>query len=331
MFLMNKKILYLSVYHGNQKGEPAGFIRFTERQRECRMEIQVKKAPDMEECTLLFYAGNEEIPVCPLPVQAGRISFEKNFPRDGENVLLRGIWYDSRRISQIGIRIGENVRIAGYLPGARAEAEETGQEQIRKRQGQEYEYVGGGEEGQTQKYVGGEEQGQAQRYVGDGKEGQAQRHVSNGKEEQTQKRVSEGKEESADFYVAGTGAECEEVLSFDSKWDQLMHEYPQIHPFGDDRVFISIEPKDFIVLRASCQKLVNNSFLLHGFYNYRYLILGPDKELGDRNGECFYLGVPGTYFEREKMVAVMFGFEGFECAGAVEIGKFGFYMRRVEL
>ena len=110
-----------------------------------------------------------------------------------------------------------------------------------------------------------------------------------------------------------------------------MNDYPQIHPFGDERVFISIEPKDFIILQASYQKLVNNSFLLHGFYNYRYLILGPDKEMGNGSGECFYLGVPGTYFEREKMVAVMFGFEGYECAGPVELGKFGFYMRKVEL
>ena len=60
------------------------------------------------------------------------------------------------------------------------------------------------------------------------------------------------------------------------------------------------------------------------------MILGPDKELGG-DGNCYYLGVPGTYFEREKMVAIMFGFEGFECDGAVEIGKFGYYMRRVEL
>lgn len=142
---------------------------------------------------------------------------------------------------------------------------------------------------------------------------------------------NERKEDSSDFYAAGIRQDIEEVYSFDNKWDQLTHEYPQIHPFGDERLFISIEPKDFIVLRSSCQKLVNNSFLLHGFYNYRYLILGPDKEMGNGSGDCFYLGVPGTYFEREKMVAVMFGFEGFECAGPAQIGKFGFYMRRVEI
>ncbi|NBJ91883.1 hypothetical protein [Parablautia muri] len=115
------------------------------------------------------------------------------------------------------------------------------------------------------------------------------------------------------------------------KWEQLQQCYKKVHPFGDERVFLSIEPKDFVVLQAPYQRLVNNSFLLHGFYNYRHMILGPDKELGNGEGNCFYLGVPGTYFEREKMVAIMFGFEGFECDGAVEIGKFGYYMRRVEL
>ena len=118
---------------------------------------------------------------------------------------------------------------------------------------------------------------------------------------------------------------------FENKWEQLQQNYQTVHPFGDQRIFLSIEPKDFVVLQAPFQKLVNNSFLLHGFYNYRHLILGPDKELGGEGKIRFYLGVPGTYFEREKMVAVMFGFEGFECAGSVEVGKFGYYMRRVEL
>ncbi|MGN0376292.1 MAG: DUF6128 domain-containing protein [Suilimivivens sp.] len=115
------------------------------------------------------------------------------------------------------------------------------------------------------------------------------------------------------------------------KWEQLKSQYKVIHPFGDEREFISIEPKDFIILREAYQKLVNNSFLLHGFYNYRHLILGKDYKLGTDTETCFYLGVPGVFFEREKMVAVMFGFEGFETAGPVEIGKFGYYLRKVEI
>jgi len=115
----------------------------------------------------------------------------------------------------------------------------------------------------------------------------------------------------------------------EDKWQQLLKTYPRVHPFGDERVFITLEPKDFVILHSSCQKLVNNSFLLHGFYNYRHIILGFCSGIG--TGEECYLGVPGTYYEREKMVAVMFGFEGFECNGPVENGKFGYYMRKVEL
>lgn len=115
------------------------------------------------------------------------------------------------------------------------------------------------------------------------------------------------------------------------KWEQLKSQFKVIHPFGDEREFISMEIKDFTVLRENYQKLVNNSFLLHGFYNYRHLILGKDYKIGADNETCFYLGVPGVFFEREKMVAVMFGFEGFESSGSVEIGKFGYYLRRVEI
>lgn len=111
---------------------------------------------------------------------------------------------------------------------------------------------------------------------------------------------------------------------YEDKWEQLLATYEQIHPYGDNRTYVKLQPKDFIILRENYQHLVNNSFLLHGFYNYRYLILGREKD--------FYLGVPGVFYEREKMVALMFGFEAFECEGGeAEEGKFGYYLRKVEL
>ena len=125
--------------------------------------------------------------------------------------------------------------------------------------------------------------------------------------------------------------ELKAVSIASDKWEQLKNQFKIMHPFGDEREFVSIEIKDFTVLREAYQKLVNNSFLLHGFYNYRHLILGKDCRIGTSNEVCFYLGVPGVFFEREKMVAVMFGFEGCESAGPVEIGKFGYYLRRVEI
>lgn len=112
----------------------------------------------------------------------------------------------------------------------------------------------------------------------------------------------------------------------EDKWEQLLHTYEVIHPYGDERAYVRLEPKDFVIMQAKYQHLVNNSFLLHGFYNYRYLILGKEKE------DLFYLGVPGVYYDREKMVALMFGFEAFECEGGkAHPGGFGYYLRRVEL
>ena len=134
-------------------------------------------------------------------------------------------------------------------------------------------------------------------------------------------------------YRNGRQEECikmEQVILND-KWQQLMQVYPVVHPYDDDRKYVSIEPKDFVIMTGDYQHLANNSFLLHGFYNYRHIVLGKEADPSDPNGS-FYLGVPGVYYEREKMVALMFGFEAFECnGGRAEPGKFGYYLRKVKI
>jgi hypothetical protein len=54
--------------------------------------------------------------------------------------------------------------------------------------------------------------------------------------------------------------------------------------------------------------LCNNSFLIHGFFNYRYLVL---VELEGNGGKKTYLGVPGIYEKPERMMAMLFGFPDF--------------------
>ena len=51
-------------------------------------------------------------------------------------------------------------------------------------------------------------------------------------------------------------------------------------------------------------KLANNSFLLHGFYNYHHLALIDD-------GKGLRLGVPGIYHPQEAKAASAFGFAEF--------------------
>ena len=62
--------------------------------------------------------------------------------------------------------------------------------------------------------------------------------------------------------------------------------------------------------------LCNNNFLLHGFFNYNYLIIKTEKT---ENKEKCYLGVPGIFEKQEKIMAMMFGFMYFESCSPEEL------------
>jgi len=116
------------------------------------------------------------------------------------------------------------------------------------------------------------------------------------------------------------------VKLLDNKWSQLWAIYPHIRPFQDEREYISIGPSDFVLFPEASYKMLNNSFLLHGFYNYHHLLLARVEKKGE---VMYYVGVPGNFYEKEKQVAIMFGFESFECAEEpAQAGDFGYYMMR---
>lgn len=72
-----------------------------------------------------------------------------------------------------------------------------------------------------------------------------------------------------------------------------------------------IEITDIRRLPKSNWNLCGNRFLIHGFFNYRYLIL---KTVEQDKEKKQYLGVPGIYEQPERMMALLFGFPEFEAA-----------------
>lgn len=115
----------------------------------------------------------------------------------------------------------------------------------------------------------------------------------------------------------------------DNKWKQLWEIYPHIAPFRDDRKYLSVGPNDFVILPEKYFRMANNSFLLHGYYNYKHLVL---KRLEYRGKTRYYIGVPGNFYDREKQVALMFGFESFESMEEPACtGDYGYYLMRIEL
>ena len=97
----------------------------------------------------------------------------------------------------------------------------------------------------------------------------------------------------------------------ESLWNRLRAAYPKVTAFecADGGEILVIKPQDIGLLPRENWVYGNNSFLLHGYYNYRYLILARLGKPGERGR--YILGVPGHYGNNEKYMAAMFGFDRF--------------------
>ena len=89
---------------------------------------------------------------------------------------------------------------------------------------------------------------------------------------------------------------------------------------------IHMELKDLRELPKKYWYLGSNSFLLHGFFNYRHLLLG---KVENESGRKWLIGVPGIYQNQEKVLAAVFGFPEFrqEKDTGVKTGQFGYWYR----
>ena len=309
MYFYHKRVVYLSLHQENGQSSGWGFIRLTEKEGEYCFKLQAKIPEGFQgKYPVYLLIGKEKALVSELMVQAGAMQGEFRLKVLEDVIYIGGNSYALSKLWGIEILLSENAWIRGIYQEEPYSKAEKGVSAAELPEGQEAERQR--QEQVRQEPIRQEPAGQRQEPVGQNPEPEK----AGDPEQELLQKSREAK-----------------PLSQGGKWEKLKEEYPQAHPFGDDRCFISLEPGDLVILPASFQKLLNNSFLLHGFYNYRHLILGPDRELSEEGEENFYIGVPGTYFEREKMVAVMFGFEGFEGKGPVEIGSFGYYMRRVNL
>ena len=100
------------------------------------------------------------------------------------------------------------------------------------------------------------------------------------------------------------------------------------------RHYEKIQRQDLSRLPRREWRLANNSFLLHGFYNYHHLLYIED-------GDKIWIGVPGIYHEKEKAAANAFGFPEFQRLTDMELelsdeekntyDDFGYWCRKVNI
>ena len=117
------------------------------------------------------------------------------------------------------------------------------------------------------------------------------------------------------------------------KWKFILENYPVLTPFeGEEEIqCVRLELKELRLLPKRHWYLGNNSFLLHGFFNYRYLILGAMKQEEEEEKKWF-IGVPGVFQSQEKVMASIFGFPEYKSEKTAEqkTGQFGYWYRFLE-
>ena len=312
-----RKIKYLDYLENGERVRSGGFLKLETAEELLKMELTVKGVRGVKEAAwdVILCGNGREESIGKMLIEDGQGEFRYTCHMDSE-IGDTGIGCDE--LAGIRIPLGEGREIACIWQRQRDKLSEKQPERQNEKQRQV--------EKQPVKQIQSEKlpADQVERTAG----------ASAGQKGDVilaeHKVISEQKEERKETVRETVVKEPPEAAPLkDNKWLQLCAIYPHINPFQDQREYLSIGPEDFVLLSEDSYRAAGNSFMLHGYYNYRHLILAREE----RRGEIvYYVGVPGNYYDREKQVAVMFGFESFECAQEpAQSSDFGYYMMRVQL
>ena len=149
--------------------------------------------------------------------------------------------------------------------------------------------------------------------------------TENLEEEQPEKKEQETVEEFSE-------KKEQEIVEESSEKKDLKKDDRDIDLQNFRRQIMKIQRGEISILPRCEWKLANNNFLLHGYYNYRHLVLIDE-------GNQLKLGVPGIYHEREARAAATFGFPEFIAEADVNVTlepqernenqQFGYWCRQV--
>lgn len=314
---MKRFIRYLYEYEGNQKKRNVGFVKVEQDGKETTISVHGKglcgKSNENISCyfikldsemgNILFVPAGE--------IQIGMIScggcfcYTEELIRAGHGKTEQSVGQTCEKKDDIcGLGLGDpkeafyvalwNEEMYGDLDIARAKVF------------QEFDSDKTAEESKSIKNID-EKEAEVETQFGDDEE------TENLEEEQPEKKEQETVEESS---------EKKDLKKNDRDID--------LQNFR--RQIMKIQRGEISILPRCEWKLANNNFLLHGYYNYRHLVLiDEDNQLK--------LGVPGIYHEREARAAATFGFPEFIAEADVNVTlepqernenqQFGYWCRQV--
>ena len=318
---MKRFIRYLYEYEGNQKKRNVGFVKVEQDGKETTISVHGKglcgKSNENISCYLIKL-DSEMGNILFIPageIQIGMIScggcfcYTEELIRAGYGKTEQSVGQTCEKKDDIcGLGLGDpkeafyvalwNEEMYGDLDIARAKVF------------QEFASDKTAEESKSIKNID-EKEAEVETQFGDDEE------TENLEEEQPEKKEQEPVEESSEKKEQETVEELpekkeQETVEESSEKKDLKKDDRDIDLQNFRRQIMKIQRGEISILPRCEWKLANNNFLLHGYYNYRHLVLIDE-------GNQLKLGVPGIYHEREARAAATFGFPEFIAEADVNV------------
>lgn len=318
-------ITYLFEYRDGKKEKNCGFAKVEIRQKNCRIEIQMKGIMDGEVSVYLFQRKDKS----PEGILIGKILLEKGWGK-GIFVLVT---------DQIGESACNMQDMCGlYLKQNETDFIASQWDDIDTDWSAFKIYEKETNEPKTEGFT--EEKEQKEKVIiREGKNDEI-RNEEIRSEKIKNKEIKDKKEDvtqtDSEPEIHTTQTACANQtnlrLSYERVWEQQWQKFAASHPiflpFDDasDIWGVRMQLSDLKILPKSYWNLANNSFLLHGYFNYRYVLFGYMESQEGKNKRWF-LGVPGVFQNQERILAGIFGFPEFRTKQAVncKTGEFGYW------
>ena len=326
---MKRFIRYLYEYEGNQKKRNVGFVKVEQDGKETTISVHGKglcgKSNENISCyfikldsemgNILFVPAGE--------IQIGMIScggcfcYTEELIRAGHGKTEQSVGQTCEKKDDIcGLGLGDpkeafyvalwNEEMYGDLDIARAKV---------------FQELQFGDDEETENLEEEQPEKKEQETVEESSEKKEQETVEELPEKKEQETVEESSEKKE-----------QETVEESSEKKDLRKDDKDIDLQNFRRQIMKIQRGEISILPRCEWKLANNNFLLHGYYNYRHLVLIDE-------GNQLKLGVPGIYHEREARAAATFGFPEFIAEADVNVTlepqernenqQFGYWCRQV--
>lgn len=348
---LQRFITYINKYEDDEKQDNAGFAKIEIRGTKCRVEVHIRSvSTEQTEATVYLFAQKDEImqgiPVGSMEIIRGGSDVRYVF--DTKEMQDFGMTMDE--MQGIFIPLDEHVFLAsrwkeGTVSGKNFKILKK-QEQIQTGNASEPEAEHVPSPAAVNTPQQSEEQPHSDHIVSAGElEEQAASGADDGQTEpeafgQPKEEFDSDAKEAAPKIPQVQAQEKRNIRATEIPLEKFREET------GLERIFAKFRLKSGVCfpfegqetecirmnlndLREFPQKywyLGKNSFLLHGFFNYRHILLGETEERGKKE---YFLGIPGVFQNQERLMASMFGFPGFRTAKAAEYktGNFGYWYR----